>query len=119
MCLFFFFILYFYIYFFFFFQAEDGIRDGRVTGVQTCALPISTAPITARLTNSSESARCTASSVAMNGGRTTDSPELRLTTRGVPRAAFTEPDAGRYDVACSLCSRLAAWSAVIPARLSG
>src|SRR4051794_41840896 len=25
---------------FFFFQAEDGIRDGRVTGVQTCALPI-------------------------------------------------------------------------------
>src|SRR5690348_18006990 len=29
------------IFFFFFFQAEDGIRDGRVTGVQTCALPIS------------------------------------------------------------------------------
>src|SRR5438876_11885038 len=27
----------------FFFQAEDGIRDGRVTGVQTCALPISEA----------------------------------------------------------------------------
>src|SRR5438309_11376693 len=29
------------IVFFFFFQAEDGIRDGTVTGVQTCALPIS------------------------------------------------------------------------------
>src|SRR4051794_41525406 len=29
------------MYLFFFFQAEDGIRDGRVTGVQTCALPIS------------------------------------------------------------------------------
>src|SRR5258707_5172933 len=28
-------------YFFFFFQAEDGIRDIGVTGVQTCALPIS------------------------------------------------------------------------------
>src|SRR5207253_5777182 len=27
----------------FFFQAEDGIRDGHVTGVQTCALPISLA----------------------------------------------------------------------------
>src|SRR5439155_13832868 len=27
--------------FFFFFEAEDGIRDGHVTGVQTCALPIS------------------------------------------------------------------------------
>src|SRR5712671_7496126 len=29
------------IYVFFFFQAEDGIRDDLVTGVQTCALPIS------------------------------------------------------------------------------
>src|SRR5207253_8005012 len=29
-------------FFFFFFQAEDGIRDGHVTGVQTCALPIYT-----------------------------------------------------------------------------
>src|SRR5437763_12271539 len=28
------------IVFFFFFQAEDGIRDTSVTGVQTCALPI-------------------------------------------------------------------------------
>src|SRR5947209_17221394 len=28
----------------FFFQAEDGIRDIGVTGVQTCALPISSAP---------------------------------------------------------------------------
>src|SRR6266568_6636128 len=36
------------MYFFFFFQAEDGIRDGTVTGVQTCALPISHAE--ARLT---------------------------------------------------------------------
>src|SRR5687768_18330044 len=30
-------------FFFFFFQAEDGIRDVAVTGVQTCALPISRA----------------------------------------------------------------------------
>src|SRR3712207_9185188 len=28
------------MFFFFFFQAEDGIRDIGVTGVQTCALPI-------------------------------------------------------------------------------
>src|SRR5919106_4181109 len=28
-------------WFIFFFQAEDGIRDYKVTGVQTCALPIS------------------------------------------------------------------------------
>src|SRR5205823_8626603 len=30
------------LFFFFFFQAEDGIRDKLVTGVQTCALPICT-----------------------------------------------------------------------------
>src|SRR3989454_6499901 len=30
----------YYYTFFFFFQAEDGIRDYKVTGVQTCALPI-------------------------------------------------------------------------------
>src|SRR5947208_5345652 len=32
--------LLFYFLLFFFFQAEDGIRDDLVTGVQTCALPI-------------------------------------------------------------------------------
>src|SRR5688500_19830600 len=30
----------FFYFFVFFFQAEDGIRDYKVTGVQTCALPI-------------------------------------------------------------------------------
>src|SRR5690348_17746598 len=35
-----FFVVVVFVFFFFFFQAEDGIRDGRVTGVQTCALPI-------------------------------------------------------------------------------
>src|SRR5256885_11248922 len=33
--------MYVRMFFFFFFQAEDGIRDYKVTGVQTCALPIS------------------------------------------------------------------------------
>src|SRR5688572_32436623 len=38
----FYFILFILLFFFFFFfQAEDGIRDLTVTGVQTCALPIS------------------------------------------------------------------------------
>src|SRR3989449_5288795 len=32
--------MHFILFFFFFFQAEDGIRDVAVTGVQTCALPI-------------------------------------------------------------------------------
>src|SRR5256885_4078728 len=51
---------------FFFFQAEDGIRDYKVTGVQTCALPIwSPGPARspsrasrARGPNSSSSCRC-------------------------------------------------------------
>src|SRR5258708_27931992 len=33
--------VYICLFIFFFFQAEDGIRDDLVTGVQTCALPIS------------------------------------------------------------------------------
>src|SRR5256885_3224827 len=37
--------------FFFFFQAEDGIRDYKVTGVQTCALPISNSCAQIRLTS--------------------------------------------------------------------
>src|SRR3989475_4684268 len=35
-------LLFSFFFSFFFFQAEDGIRDLTVTGVQTCALPIST-----------------------------------------------------------------------------
>src|SRR5207253_4080278 len=41
----------------FFFQAEDGIRDGHVTGVQTCALPISNTPQNDRRPDD-ESGRC-------------------------------------------------------------
>src|SRR5206468_8617212 len=37
-------ILFCVFFFFFFFQAEDGIRDLIVTGVQTCALPILALP---------------------------------------------------------------------------
>src|SRR2546426_7581137 len=42
--LFSFIIIDYYYFIFFFFQAEDGIRDYKVTGVQTCALPISGSP---------------------------------------------------------------------------
>src|SRR5256885_9389927 len=47
--------------YFFFFQAEDGIRDYKVTGVQTCALPI--LRIIASETSPSSSMRCRATSV--------------------------------------------------------
>ena len=45
-----FFVFFFVVFFFlfsFFFQAEDGIRDVAVTGVQTCALPIYGVPASA------------------------------------------------------------------------
>src|SRR3712207_9301140 len=41
----------------FFFQAEDGIRDIGVTGVQTCALPICSRPSTAATGSGSRSSR--------------------------------------------------------------
>src|SRR5690348_17567168 len=57
----------------FFFQAEDGIRDGRVTGVQTCALPISSVPWTSASASTSAVARSavTASSVSAGCGAVT------------------------------------------------
>src|SRR2546425_8986533 len=61
--------------FFFFFQAEDGIRDKLVTGVQTCALPISLA-------------RAPGSPAWLQGLRTLWSPLLASRDgRGVPRPA--------------------------------
>src|SRR5699024_11592481 len=39
------------VFIFFFFQAEDGIRDRNVTGVQTCALPIFHISINCNITN--------------------------------------------------------------------
>src|SRR5256884_8663468 len=47
------------MFMFFFFQAEDGIRDVAVTGVQTCALPISAERCPdARATNPTPQASC-------------------------------------------------------------
>src|SRR5688500_20213803 len=50
--------------FLFFFQAEDGIRDYKVTGVQTCALPISAR----RRTPSRPPSRCSSSIWTGPGG---------------------------------------------------
>src|SRR5258708_18477343 len=51
---------------FFFFQAEDGIRDDLVTGVQTCALPIYAHP---GLRVADQQARAVAAVVALNFDR--------------------------------------------------
>src|SRR5258706_7321456 len=53
---------------FFFFQAEDGIRDWSVTGVQTCALPISRRRVSARSTSvAASSCRHSSSAADRNG----------------------------------------------------
>src|SRR5205823_9274522 len=57
---------------FFFFQAEDGIRDKLVTGVQTCALPISSPPGT----TAASSARTTSTST--NSWANPHEPRRRL-----------------------------------------
>src|SRR5256886_13388100 len=50
------------VYCFFFFQAEDGIRDLTVTGVQTCALPICSLSAVDALE------QCTATVLSATGG---------------------------------------------------
>src|SRR5687767_15333100 len=55
-------VVLFLLVFFFFFQAEDGIRDKLVTGVQTCALPISAAALPAAAGCAAHPARSTSTS---------------------------------------------------------
>src|SRR5215213_6867596 len=69
--------------FFFFFQAEDGIRDWSVTGVQTCALPISTWPARGR-TRRASCARSAPSPRGRSDGRSR-SEERRVGKEGRSR----------------------------------
>src|SRR5205807_4218775 len=62
--------------YFFFFQAEDGIRDYKVTGVQTCALPIFLVAATATLAAQAPK------------------PAARPAAPAAPRAAAVAPAAG-------------------------
>src|SRR5713226_10165972 len=64
---------------FFFFQAEDGIRDGRVTGVQTCALPIWP-------TGWIQTGRCHSSSMTVGGPNRAFPRDPSMPLRRVPTA---------------------------------
>src|SRR2546430_12481758 len=70
---------------FFFFQAEDGIRDLTVTGVQTCALPISR-----------WSARDTTQHRACSSQRRPGSPKLRRPPSH-PEPRSSAPTCGRSE----------------------
>src|SRR5687767_4498003 len=80
--------LFFLLYFFFFFQAEDGIRDKLVTGVQTCALPISptdTIPSsTATLTAGTTGYGLCAGDGGSDSGRDATTPTGAVPTRVAP-----------------------------------
>src|SRR5690606_39740574 len=56
-------------YFVFFFQAEDGIRDFHVTGVQTCALPISRSPSRPTVSSLPNSASCRSTPIGTRDSR--------------------------------------------------
>src|SRR2546430_3569262 len=80
--------------FFFFFQAEDGIRDLTVTGVQTCALPISAEEQAQRRQRHGEivdvgGMAAAAPGKQRQGGGDTEHPAVK------GHAAFPEPEIGR------------------------
>src|SRR5690349_16776373 len=79
----------------FFFQAEDGIRDLYVTGVQTCALPISVANSTASSERSDLGSACTTVTVgrgaAMSARSVTRADSRPLAVSSTTQCAST-PD---------------------------
>src|SRR5690606_40031684 len=80
----------------FFLQAEDGIRDFPVTGVQTCALPISPAPFPARRSSPRPQQPGIQSSLLLGGaGGVRTSFEAISTSRASSRRSL--PAAGHSD----------------------
>src|SRR5215216_445996 len=102
------------LFFFFFFQAEDGIRDDLVTGVQTCALPISGDQRGGRLNAAKVRVRVTACSPA---NRNTASATPSVVRCQYARARPSGDQAG--DAPCSPSGCRALPSAPTTKRLSG
>src|SRR6516165_10866485 len=79
-------------FFFFFFQAEDGIRDLTVTGVQTCALPIWRRRSTTRCSRPPR--RPASMTTASRRSLLTGSRKFSLGTASVHRRSDGTPDGG-------------------------
>src|SRR6266702_2680858 len=82
----------------FFFQAEDGIRDGHVTGVQTCALPISQARLPGLCDFDQESdadlrRSDVPATIALELARVSESPGVRDLGYRLLRGRHMEPEA--------------------------
>src|SRR5256885_3637913 len=80
--------------FLFFFQAEDGIRDYKVTGVQTCALPISSSTPMARSATPT-SARATTGRPRVRSGHSSARPAARRSGIGCVRGPRCRRQIGR------------------------
>src|SRR5260370_42518958 len=79
----------------FFFQAEDGIRDSSVTGVQTCALPISYCPpcrVEMPLLASRVGAQASVQLVLIDEGDNAESARGFLSSVGVHQPALLDSD---------------------------
>src|SRR6266446_6262773 len=74
----------------FFFQAEDGIRDYKVTGVQTCALPICSPQAEGKLR------------------RTSDSSVVPLSTTDCVARGSASPRGCVFRFVCSVCNNYSA-----------
>src|SRR5256885_8574102 len=81
-----------FLRYFFFFQAEDGIRDYKVTGVQTCALPISCRTASATTSSPGTSSPPSRSDPGTSLGGNSDSVRKPLSSRGP--ASFPQPRHG-------------------------
>src|SRR6266496_6039740 len=90
--------MFLYFFFFFFFQAEDGIRDLYVTGVQTCALPIS--------------------DPAGNSVSVWTTPETQITRTASGAARFPRPNRRSAGATAGVAAEVSSFWRRLPARMS-
>src|SRR2546422_7871087 len=88
-----------FLTYFFFFQAEDGIRDVAVTGVQTCALPISVTSTGARTSTSVEAVGMTSFSDFAVGDIQTYTLDVTTVGNG---SVSKNPDQTAYETGTSV-----------------